>query len=246
MYNDPFIRKIILFYNSHKLLSYLLLINLLFFILFKEKFYVLFFFLFLLYFSGTLFIRRLSNFHLVITYFIGAVVGGTLFYLWQKTPFEVTDLKLFSAIIQSAVICVLAAITAYVPNYSFKIFIVNIKLKFITTILIIVNLLSVNVPSLYLAHLGGVAAGLLYGIILKNTHQKNWNSLLSFFRIISFRKPRMKAEYNSSRPLNDDDYNTIRVEKQKKMDSILDKISKSGYDSLSKEEKDFLFNSSKH
>jgi hypothetical protein len=34
--------------------------------------------------------------------------------------------------------------------------------------------------------------------------------------------------------------------KQKKTDHILDKISSSGYDSLTKEEKDFLFNQSKN
>jgi len=198
-----------------------------------------------LYFSGTLFIRRLNNFHLLFSYVTGVIIGGALFVLWQKANLIIPDNALFSAVLQSAIICTLCAITAYTPNTIFKIFVVTIKLKYLTIILIIVNLLSVNVPALYLAHLGSVAGGLLYGFMLKQTHERKWNSFFSFLRFSFVRKPRMKAEYNTSRPLNDDEYNTIRVEKQKKMDSILDKISKSGYDSLSKEEKEFLFNSSK-
>jgi hypothetical protein len=50
----------------------------------------------------------------------------------------------------------------------------------------------------------------------------------------------------SKKPIPDDVYNDIKAEKQKKIDRILDKISKSGYESLSKEEKDFLFNASKN
>lgn len=45
-----------------------------------------------------------------------------------------------------------------------------------------------------------------------------------------------------SRPLTDDEFNNIRVAKEKKMNSILDKISKTGYDSLSQNEKNFLNN----
>jgi hypothetical protein len=51
----------------------------------------------------------------------------------------------------------------------------------------------------------------------------------------------MHVEYGKGRPLSDDEYNAERAEKQKKMDAILDKISKRGYDSLTPEEKQFLF-----
>ena len=56
-------------------------------------------------------------------------------------------------------------------------------------------------------------------------------------------KSKIKIEYKSKtgRPLTDDEYNEIKANKQKKIDLILEKISKSGYESLSKEEKEFLF-----
>jgi hypothetical protein len=53
----------------------------------------------------------------------------------------------------------------------------------------------------------------------------------------------MKVTYK--RPVSDYDYNKQRADKQKEMDIILDKIAKSGYESLSKEEKEFLFTQGK-
>ena len=64
-----------------------------------------------------------------------------------------------------------------------------------------------------------------------------------FFRNLFKPKPKLRTSY-SKRPLNDDQYNAMRAERQKKTDAILDKIAKSGYESLSGEEKDFLFKSS--
>jgi len=246
MYKDPIIRKIMFFYNSNKLLSFFLIANLILFGLLREKFYVIFFFLYLLYFAGALFARKLNNVQFIYAYIIGFFAGAGLFFTWRNTAFAFPDNELFSAAIQSAIICVLSVITAYAPNVIFNVIFARIKLKYITTALIIINLLSVNVPSLYLAHLGSVAAGLFYGFIIKNTFEQRWGDFFGFFRSMPFRKPKMKAEYNRSRPLSDDEYNAIKVDKQKKIDEILDKISKSGYDNLSKEDKDFLFNSTKN
>ena len=64
-----------------------------------------------------------------------------------------------------------------------------------------------------------------------------------FFRNLF--KPKLRTSY-SKRPLNDDQYNALRAERQKKTDAILDKIAKSGYESLTKEEKEFLFKASKN
>ncbi len=57
----------------------------------------------------------------------------------------------------------------------------------------------------------------------------------------SEKKPRMRVEYTSKRPVTDEEYNRQRSEDRQKMDRILDKISKSGYDSLTREEKQLLF-----
>ena len=47
-----------------------------------------------------------------------------------------------------------------------------------------------------------------------------------------------------NRPKSDESYNAERAQYRKKVDEILDKIAKDGYQSLSKEEKEFLFNTS--
>jgi hypothetical protein len=44
------------------------------------------------------------------------------------------------------------------------------------------------------------------------------------------------------RPLTDDEFNEVRFNKQKKMNDILDKVSKKGIESLSISEKNFLDN----
>jgi hypothetical protein len=56
-----------------------------------------------------------------------------------------------------------------------------------------------------------------------------------------FRKRKVKKVYSSGRPLSDEEYNSRKASNQKKIDSILDKIAKSGYKSLTEEEKEFLF-----
>jgi hypothetical protein len=61
----------------------------------------------------------------------------------------------------------------------------------------------------------------------------NW-----IFRFIN----KYKTTTNRIRPLTDDEFNDIRSKKQKKMDDILDKVSKNGIESLSIHEKNFLDN----
>jgi len=246
MNNSLFISKIKEFYFSYKHLSFLLIFNFLFFLALSEKFYVFFFFLFILYFFGSVFSRKIKIIHLLFSYICGLCTGFFVYQLWQNKYIDLTDFTSLSPAIQTAIITVLTTLTAYIPQYPLKIAIINIKLKYITLILIIINLLSVHIPALYLAHLCGVAVGLLYGFILKNGLSFNYKYFIKTIKGFKYSKPRMKAEYNKKRPLSDDEYNSNRAEKQKKTDYILDKISKNGYDSLTKEEKDFLFNTSKN
>lgn len=57
-------------------------------------------------------------------------------------------------------------------------------------------------------------------------------------------KPHLKVK-KGGRPVSDEQYRATKQERQARLDAILDKISKRGYDALSKEEKDFLFQQSK-
>jgi len=106
----------------------------------------------------------------------------------------------------------------------------------------------------WLAHIGGAA----FGFLSIRSLQKGNDVLLKIqrffigFRTNFKRKPKLKVKYkkegfgtpNRRRPATDEDFNASKIDKQKKIDAILDKISKSGYESLTKQEKDFLFSAS--
>jgi membrane associated rhomboid family serine protease len=100
----------------------------------------------------------------------------------------------------------------------------------------------------HFAHLGGMLFG-FFLILYWNKRIRNNNffkPITDFFRNHFKKKSNLHVEYwHSGRPLNDDEYNKERAEKQKKMDAILDKISKYGYDRLTAEEKEFLFKEGK-
>jgi hypothetical protein len=59
------------------------------------------------------------------------------------------------------------------------------------------------------------------------------------------RASRMKAEPTNNHRETDEEYNARKRQNQEEIDAILDKIRKSGYDSLTKEEKQKLFDQSR-
>jgi predicted glycosyltransferase involved in capsule biosynthesis len=71
-----------------------------------------------------------------------------------------------------------------------------------------------------------------------------FSGFANWFMNLFQRKNKFKVSY-SGKKVSDQEYNHNKQENQKAMDEILDKISKSGYNSLSKAEKDFLFRASK-
>jgi hypothetical protein len=62
--------------------------------------------------------------------------------------------------------------------------------------------------------------------------------------IVTIFKPAKKLKVSYKKPVDDFDYNKTKVEHQAQINKILDKISKGGYDSLTKEEKELLFRES--
>jgi hypothetical protein len=97
-------------------------------------------------------------------------------------------------------------------------------------------------PGGHIAHLGGAFFGFVYILALKRglIVTQFWAPIIKLFR----HKPKMKATY-SKKPMTDDEFNYQRKVSQQRIDEILDKIKKSGYESLSKEDKELLFRESK-
>lgn len=215
-----------------------------------------------LYFGGKLFQQLLGERKLLYTYLVGGVVGA-LFQLLanQFIPyFEAQQAGLIGA--SASVMAIVVAVGAYRPNLEVRLFgIVPIKLMYIVLFFVISDFLSLasldNVG--HMAHLGGALIGFL-SIRNINSPQNFMNKIEiwgdQFFVKISglFQpKPKFKTYKNNNnfsnshntRAKSDEDFLAEKKRNQEKIDTILDKISKHGYDALTKEEKQFLFQQNK-
>lgn len=218
-----------------------------------ERFWHIFFNMYMLYFGGRIFLQYLTERHLLRVYIIGGLAGAVL-YIFSYNVFPVfsNDVAGSAALGASAsVLAVLIAIATFVPNYTVNLmFFGKVKLKYLALIFIGIDLISIQSGNAggHIAHIGGALAGYLYIMAGKKTSAKTYKKpkkspFQNIFKIPK-KKP-FKDIQKNKKPLSDEEYNIRRSEKQKKINSILDKISKSGYDSLSKEEKEILFKQSK-
>ncbi len=201
-----------------------------------------------LYVGGRLFSDFIGADRLTATYLIGGLFGA-VFYIASFNIFpvfqEVVSISL--AIGASAsVLAIFIAIAVYMPEYQLPLLLFGrIKLKYIAIFFVVLDVISIDSanPGGHLAHLGGALWGFIYASMLKKG--KDPALVIGFYlekiaRIFK-KKPAFTVEYNRDRPVDDDEYNKQRVEHQQRIDHILDKISKSGYDSLTREEKELLF-----
>ena len=218
-----------------------------------EQFWHIFFNMYMLYFGGRIFLQYLTERHLLRVYIIGGLAGAVLYIIsYNIFPVFSNDLAGSAALGASAsVLAILIAISAFVPNYTVNlVFFGQVKLKYLALVFIGLDLISIQRGNAggHIAHLGGALAGYLYIMAGKQTSAKTYKKpkespFKNIFKIPK-KKP-FKDIQKNKKPLSDEEYNIRRTEKQKKINTILDKISKSGYDSLSKEEKEILFKQSK-
>jgi len=208
-----------------------------------------------LYWFGKIFLEHLNARKLLSVYLLGGLAGGVV-YVLSYNIFPAFRESLPNAVAlgaSAAILAVVMSIAFYVPNYSIHLmFIGQIKLKHIAWITILIDILSIRSENAggHLAHLGGALFGVLYALQLKGGRDMTggfsrfMDNLASLFRK---RPGTMRVRYRKSpgRPETDREYNARKTEEQQQIDRILDKISKSGYNGLSKEEKEILFRSNK-
>lgn len=148
-----------------------------------------------------------------------------------------------------SVMAILLAATIYAPNIILNVFgIFPVKLKWITTFFILVDLINIPLSNSggHIAHIGGALFGCFFAL-----HQKGQISFKLFEPVIKMNpkpKHKFKVEMNQGvgkKTNSTSSYNpSNQTPTQEEIDAILDKISKTGYDRLSKEEKDILFKAS--
>ena len=196
-----------------------------------------------LYFIGNLFLEYFTEKQLLNFYILGTLFGG-IFFLFSQNYFPLFEGKSTVLVGASAGIsAIFIGITTYMPNYQIKLrFIGFVKLWYLAAFWIgldVLGLIGSNAGG-HFAHLGGALFGFIYVSRASNKEISFLNNLWGMF---SSKNKKMKTVYKSStkRKKNVSNTNSNQV----KIDAILDKISKSGYDTLTKEEKDFLFKQGK-
>ena len=127
------------------------------------------------------------------------------------------------------------------------VFLGEVKLKWIGLALFVISFILINSTNAggNVAHVGGALFGYIWAKQYKRGNEfTGWFSrLLSGFSSL-FKRRKMTVTYK--RPPTDElEYNRKKLSEQQEIDRILDKISKGGYDSLTKNEKDTLFTLSK-
>jgi membrane associated rhomboid family serine protease len=199
----------------------------------------IFFNMIMLWFSGRIFLCFLSKRQIYIVYIIGGIIGNSLFVLsYNYFPVFANIVTTARAIGASGgVLAILIAAAAKAPNYQLRFPLIGaIALKWVALFFIIIDIVSISDGNSggHFAHLGGALWGWIYVYLPK------FNRFLHQLTIKSSPAQHQKT----SRPKTDEQYNAERMAYRKKVDTILDKVAKSGYQSLNKEEKKFLFETS--
>lgn len=223
----------------------------------EEIFHILFNMLFL-YWFGKLVDEYLGSRRLVALYVLGGIAGGIAYMaIYNLLPYfqsQVAGSQMMGA--SAAAFSVAVGASTLLPNYTFNlIFIGPIRIKYIAFFYIILSLAQSIGPNAggNLAHLGGALTGYLFIKLLQNGSDigKPVYVVLALWTALFRRRPpmrvthRQKEVHRSTASYAATTTSTvIEMPDQDEIDNILDKISKSGYESLTKEEKQKLFKAS--
>lgn len=211
----------------------------------------------ILYYAGNYFLSYFPSSKLLTFYFLGVIIGATVYMLsYNLFPaFQATG-KSYLVGASAGVMSVLIGIATRIPQMRIRLLILgSIKFWYIAAFLVVLDIIQIPFGNAggHLAHLGGAFFGYIYssqlakGNDIASGFEKAIAWFLSLFEASKKAKPTMRTVYKKTNttPSNPVINKFNKNEKQQKIDSILDKIGKSGYDSLTKAEKDFLFNAGK-
>ena len=205
-----------------------------------DGFFHLFWNMLLLYYISRMILNLFSSFTFINVYFLGVIIGG-IFFLLSYSFFPVFKGDFSSMGGSSAgVMAAIIFMCAYSPENEIRLFFFNIKLKYIGVLFFVFDIIQIPYGNAggHIAHIGGAILGFFYARNLINGRDigSGFENLRKFF----LKKRRKKTTNKFFRDINKVNKKLEKSYKQKSIDAILDKISKSGYESLSDKEKDFL------
>jgi membrane associated rhomboid family serine protease len=208
-----------------------------------------------LYWFGRLFVEYLGSDKLVALYLLGGVAGAIAYLLaYNIIPYFVAQSQAFKIGMVGAsasVNAIVVATATLLPNYTFFLLLIGpVRIKYIAAIIVFLSFLGTVGDNAggNIAHLGGALMGYIYMKQLQSGI--NWGGwitvTLDWFRDLFKEKPKVKVSYRKERPATAKTHPSDKpAYTQEEIDRILDKISAGGYESLTKEEKEKLFNASK-
>jgi len=212
-------------------------------------FFHLFWNMLLLYYAGQFFLNLLPARTFLNTYLLGILLGGLVFILsYMIFPaFQKSSPYMVGA--SAGVMAVFIFCCVYTPEQEVRLLFFNVKLKYIGIAFVLIDLMQIPGGNAggHLAHLGGAGLGFWYAKQLKNGVDIGLplqRIILGFKGFFSSKK-QLKTVYKAPKRKKSFSPNENKGDHQKKIDAILDKIGTSGYDSLTEEEKEFLFRAGK-
>ncbi|MEI2759928.1 MAG: rhomboid family intramembrane serine protease [Bacteroidia bacterium] len=217
---------------------------------YHENFLHILFNMLWLFFMGRLFTEYLGEKKILPLYLVGGLCGSLLFIsFYNLFPLFSREVDIAVALGASAsVLAITVAIATLLPDYEVALFLPQwrVKLKYIAIALFVIDLLSItgNNAGGNIAHIGGAIFGFIYIKQLKKGRDLTGGLQRLIDRITQKKKPSIKVVFRKD--ASDESYHNKKANNQETIDKILDKISRSGYASLTNEEKELLFKASKN
>ncbi|MEM6318601.1 MAG: rhomboid family intramembrane serine protease [Bacteroidota bacterium] len=192
-------------------------------------------------------------------YILGGLAGALSYIVFANVAYDNHNYAYGASGAVNAIVVAAAVIS---PDYIIRLlFLGDVKLKFIAAIVVLLSVMSIadlNNTGGNVAHLGGALFGWFFilklreGADLSVPVNNTFNKITNFFKGVpqmakAKKGPRMAYKNpNKKKAKGNAASDSVDLSHQEKIDTILDKIKKSGYESLSSAEKEFLFNASKN
>ena len=217
---------------------------------FHAGFLHLFFNMIVLNFSGRMFLTFFSQKQFLGLYLLGAIFSGLIFVLIY-TMFGLGTSAIVGA--SGAIMAILVGAATYAPYLNLRLLLIgNVKLWQVAFVVIVIDLIQISVENTggHIAHLAGALFGFIFVKLLQNGTDMSKAVTFVIDKLVNLagkkqNVPFKKVHRNYTRKDTSTSKIVIKDKSQQQIDEILDKISQSGYDSLTKEEKEFLFKAGK-
>ncbi len=202
-----------------------------------------------LYWFGKLFLHHFEGEKLLSVYLMGGLAGSFIYILAFNIFPAFTQVNSIMLGASASVFAILMAVAVYDPNREIHLFFIGrFPLKYISAFYVVLSIISISTsnPGGNLAHLGGAIWGWFYIFQLRKGKDRGTGIIKVVSILEKWLQPKDKMKVTFKQPPRDDyEYNRQQNIQQEEINRILDKIAESGYESLSKQEKEILFKQGK-